>query len=40
MISLGSKCLSIQRLSNVNCKKDLNHELRKSKGINNNYRKK
>ena len=39
MISLGSKCLSIQRLSDVNCKKDLNHELRKSKGNNNNYRK-
>ena len=40
IISLGSKCLSIQRLSDVNCKKDLNHEFRKSKGINNNYRKK
>ena len=40
IISLGSKCLSIQRLSDVDCKKDLNHELRKSKGINNNYRKK
>ena len=40
IISLRSKCLSIQRLSDVNCKKDLNHELRKSKGINNNYRKK
>ena len=39
-ISLGSKCLSIHRLSNVNCKKDLNHELRKSKGISNNYRRK
>ena len=26
IISLGSKCLSIQRLSNVNCKKDLNHD--------------
>ena len=39
IISLGSKCLSIHRLSDVNCKKDLNHELRKSKGINNNYRK-
>ena len=40
IISLRSKCLSIQRLSDINCKKDLNHELRKSKGINNNYRKK
>ena len=40
IISLRSKCLSIQRLSDVNCKKDLNHVLRKSKGINNNYRKK
>ena len=40
IISLRSKCLSIQRLSDVNCKKYLNHELRKSKGINNNYRKK
>ena len=40
IISLRSKCLSIQRLSDINCKKGLNHELRKSKGINNNYRKK
>ena len=40
IISLISKCLSIQRLSDVNCKKDLNCDLRKSKGINNNYRKK
>ena len=40
IISLGSKCLSIQRSSDVNCKKDLNYDLRKSKGINNNYRKK
>ena len=40
IISLRSKCLSIQRLSDVNCKKDLNYDLRKSKGIKNNYRKK
>ena len=40
IISLRSKCLSMQQLSDVNCKKDLNHDLRKSKGINNNYRKK
>ena len=40
IISLRSKCLSIQRLSDVNCKKDLNYDLRKSKDINNNYRKK
>ena len=40
IISLRSKCLSIQRLSDANCKKDLNHDLRKSEGINNNYRKK
>ena len=40
IISLRSKCLSIQQLSDVNCKKDLNHDLRKSKGINNNNRKK
>ena len=40
IISLRSKCLSIQRLSDVSGKKDLNHDLRKRKGINNNYRKK
>ena len=40
IISLRSKCLSIQRLSDVNCKKDLNYDLRKAKGINYNYRKK
>ena len=40
IISLRSKCLSIQKLSDVNCDKDLNYYLRKSKGINNNYRKK
>ena len=40
IISIGSKCLSIQRSSDVNCKKVLNYDLRKSKGINNNYRKK
>ena len=39
IISLRSKCLSIQKLSDVNCDKDLNYYLRKSKGINNNYRK-
>ena len=37
IISLRSKCLSIQKLSDVNCDKDLNHDLRKCKGINNNY---
>ena len=37
IISLRSKALSIQELSNMN--KELSWEMRKSKGINNNYRK-
>ena len=40
VISLRSKCYSIQKVSDINIKFDNNHELRKSKGISNNYRKK
>ena len=40
VISLRSKCNSIQKVSDINIKVDNNHSLRKAKGINNNYRKK
>ena len=40
VISLRSKCYSIQKISDINIKIDNNHKLRKSKGISNNYRKK
>ena len=40
VISLRSKCYSIQKISDINIKFDNNYELRKSKGISNNYRKK
>ena len=40
VISLRSKCNSIQKVSDINVKVDNNHSLRKSKGINNSYRKK
>ena len=40
VISLRSKSNSIQKVSNINIKIDNNHELRKSKGISDNYRKK
>ena len=36
-ISLRSKSNSIQKLSDINIKVDNNHDLRKSKGINENY---
>ena len=39
VISLRSKCYSIQKVSDINIKFDNNYELRKSKGISNNYRK-
>ena len=39
IISLRSKCYSIQKVSDINIKFDNNHKLRKSKGISNNYRK-
>ena len=35
--SLRSKSYSIQKVSDINIKKDENYELRKSKGINKNY---
>ena len=40
VISLRSKCYSIQKISDINIKFDNNYELRKSKAISNNYRKK
>ena len=40
VISLRSKCYSIQKVSDINIKVDNNHDLRKSKVISNNYRKK
>ena len=40
IISLRSKCYSIQKVSDLNIKIDNNHKLRKSKGISYNYRKK
>ena len=40
IISLRSKCYSIQKVSDINTKIDNNHDLRKSKGISKNYRKK
>ena len=40
VVSLRSKSNSIQRISGINIKVDNNHELRKSKGISDNYRKK
>ena len=40
VISLKSKSNSIQKVSDINIKIDNNHELRKSKGISDNYRKK
>ena len=40
VVSFKSKCYSIQKVSDINIKFDNNHELRKSKGISNNYRKK
>ena len=40
VVSLRSKSNSIQKVSDINIKIDNNHELRKSKGISDNYRKK
>ena len=40
VISLRSKCYSIQKISDINIKVDDNYKLRKSKGIDNHYRKK
>ena len=40
IISLRSKCYSIQKVSDINIKVDNNYKLRKSKGISNNNRKK
>ena len=40
IISLRSKCYSIQKVSDINIKIDDNHDLRKSKGISKNYCKK
>ena len=40
VISLRSKSNSIQRISDINIKFDNNHDLKKSKGISDNYRKK
>ena len=37
IISLRSKCYSIQKVSDINIKFDNNHKLRKSKGISKNY---
>ena len=37
VISLRSKCYSIQKISDINIKVDNNHKLRKSKGISKNY---
>ena len=39
IISLRSKCYSIQPLSDVNKKKDKNYKLRKMKGLNGSYKK-
>ena len=39
IISLRSKCYSIQPLSDVNNEKDKNYNLRKMKGVNANYKK-
>ena len=39
IISLRSKCYSIQPLSDVNKEKDKNYKLRKMKGVNGNYKK-
>ena len=40
VVSLRSKSNSIQKVSDINIKIDNNHDLRKSKGISYNYRKK
>ena len=40
IISLRSKCYSVQKFSYINMKIDNNHDLRKSKGISKNYRQK
>ena len=40
IISLRSKCYSVQKVSDINIKIDNNHDLRKSKGISKNYRQK
>ena len=40
VVSLRSKSNSIQKVSDINVKVDNNHELRKSKGISDNYREK
>ena len=40
IISLRSKCYSIQKVSDINIKIDNIHDLRKSKGISKNYRQK
>ena len=40
VISLSSKSYTIQKVSDINIKIDDNHELRKSKGFSDNYRKK
>ena len=37
IISLRSKCYSIQKVSDINMKIDNNHDLRKAKGISKNY---
>ena len=37
VISLRSKCYSIQKVSDINIRIDNNHELRKSKAISKNY---
>ena len=37
IISLRSKCYSIQKVSDINIKFDNNHKLRKSKGVSKNY---
>ena len=37
VISLRSKCYSIQRVFDINNKIDQNYKMRKSKGINKNY---
>ena len=39
IISLRSKCYSIQPLSDINKSKDKNYNLRKMKGLNGNYKK-
>ena len=40
IISLRSKCYSVQKVSDINIEIDNNHDLRKSKGISKNYRQK